>query len=184
MTATSLGKSTVSKCRALLDTGAGRSYASASLIDHLKIRPHQREERQIEMMMGVVTKPVELFSVKISSLKRDFVLNTGVTKVHRRELLSLLISLEKYEHLKGVEMDDTDTKHLLPVDLTPMFMTQTSSLDYETLCRLDVLGIADCASGDQDKVYSEFKEQLKRDEDGWYETGLPSQATKQEVLIG
>ena len=47
-----------------------------------------------------------------------------------------------------------------------MFMTQTSSLEYETLCRLDVLGIADSASGDQDEVYSEFKEQLKRDETG------------------
>ena len=54
MTATSLGNSTVIypvvivevqgvKCRALLDTGAGSSYASAALIDHLKIRPHQRE---------------------------------------------------------------------------------------------------------------------------------------------
>ena len=59
------------------------------------------------------------------------------------------------------------------VDLTAMFMTQTSSLDYETLCRLDVLGIADSASGDEDEVYSEFKEQLKRDEEGWYEAGLP-----------
>ena len=58
------------------------------------------------------------------------------------------------------------------VDLTLMFMTQTSSLEYETLCRLDVLGIADSASGDQHEVYSEFKEQLKRDEEGWYETGL------------
>ena len=72
-----------------------------------------------------------------------------------------------------------------------MFMTQTSSLDYETLCRLDVLGIADSASGDEDEVYSEFKEQLKRDEEGWYEAGFrgkgtthPSQATKQEVFVG
>ena len=31
------------KCRALLDTGAGSSYASAALLDRLKIRPHQRE---------------------------------------------------------------------------------------------------------------------------------------------
>ena len=233
MTATSLGNSTVIypvvivevqgvKCRALLDTGAGSSYASAALIDHLKIRPHQREVREIEMMMGVVTKPVELFNIKISSLKRDFTVNTEVTKVHKRELLSLenpryKQCLDKYEHLKGVEMDDLDTKDILPVhfilgvsdyariktetaprigavnepiaektklgwtiispgkevDLTPMFMTQTSSLDYETLCRLDVLGIADSASGDEDEVYSEFKEQLKRDEEGWYEAGLP-----------
>ena len=41
------------------------------------------------MMMGVTTKPVELFNVKISSLKRDFTINTEVTKVHKRELLSL-----------------------------------------------------------------------------------------------
>jgi len=49
MTATSLGKSTVIypvvivevqevKCRALLDAGAGSSYASAALIDSLNIR--------------------------------------------------------------------------------------------------------------------------------------------------
>ena len=207
MTATSLGNSTVIypvvvvevqgvKCRALLDTGAGSSYASAALIDHLKIRPHQREARQIEVMMGVVSKPVELFNIKVSSLKRDFTVNTEVTKVHKRELLSLenpryKQCLDKYEHLKGVEMDDLDTKDILPVhlilgvsdyariktetaprigalnepiaektklgwtiispgkevDLTPMFMTQTSSLDYETLCRLEVL-------------ISRFKEQL------------------------
>ena len=99
MIATSLGNSTVIypvvvevqgvTCRALLDTGAGSSPASAALIDRLKFRPHQREVRQIEMMMGVVTKPVELFNVKISSLKRDFTINREVTKVHKRELLSL-----------------------------------------------------------------------------------------------
>ena len=98
MIATSLGNSTVIypvvvevqgvTCRALLDTGAGSSPASAALIDCLKFRPHQRLLRQIEMM-GVVTKPVELFNVKISSLKRDFTINREVTKVHKRELLSL-----------------------------------------------------------------------------------------------
>ena len=173
------------------------------------------------MMVEVVNKPVELFNVKISSLKRDFTFNTEVTKVYKRELLSLenpryKQCLEKYEHLKGVEMDDLDNKNIMPVnlilgasdyariktetaprigalnepvaektklgwtiissgkevDLTRMFMTQTSSLEYETLCRLDVLGIEDIANGDQDEVYSQFKEQLKRDEEGWYETGL------------
>ena len=100
MIATSLGNSTVIypvvvvevqgvKCRAILGTGVGSSYASAALIDRLKIRPHQREVRQIEMMMGVVTKPVELFNVKISLLKRDFTINKEVTKVHKRQLLSL-----------------------------------------------------------------------------------------------
>ena len=210
------------KCRALLDTGAGSSYASAALLDRLKIRPHQREVRQVEMMMGVVTKPVEIFKVQISSLKGDFLLETDVTLVKKRQLLSLENPryqqvLERYDHLKGVKMDDMDTKEFLPVhlilgvcdytkiktetapligatnepiaektkfgwtiispgkevDLSPMFLTQTSTADYDNLCRLDVLGLADCATGDQEEVYSEFKEQLRRDEEGWYETSLP-----------
>ena len=210
------------KCRALLDTGAGSSYASAALLDRLKIRPHQREVRQIEMMMGVVTKPVEIFKVQISSLKGDFLLETDVTLVNKKQLLSLENPryqqvLERYGHLKGVKMDDMDTKDFLPVhlilgvcdytkiktetapligaanepiaektkfgwtiispgkevDLSPMFLTQTSTVDYDNLCRLDVLGLADSAAGDQDEVYSEFKEQLSRDEEGWYETSLP-----------
>ena len=233
MTATSMERSSVIypvvvvevmkvKCRALLDTGAGSSYASAALLDRLRIRPHQREVRQIEMMMGVVTKPVEIFKVQISSLKGDFLLETEVTLVNKKQLLSLENPcyqqvLEKYDHLKGVKMNDMDTKDFLPVhlilgvcdytkiktetapligaadepiaektkfgwtiispgkevDLSPMFLTQTSTVDYDNLCRLDVLGLADCATGDQDEVYSEFKEQLRRDEEGWYETSLP-----------
>ena len=58
------------------------------------------------------------------------------------------------------------------VDLSPMFLTQTSTVDYDNLCRLDKLGLTDCATGDQDEVYSEFKEQLRHDEEGWYETSL------------
>ncbi|XP_068674565.1 uncharacterized protein [Montipora foliosa] len=210
------------KCRALLDTGAGSSYAPAALLDRLKIRPHQREVQQIEMMMGVVTKPVEIFKVQIRSLKGDFLLETDVTLVNKKQLLSLENPhyqqvLERYEHLKGVKTDDMDRKEFLPVhlilgvcdytkiktetapligaanepiaektkfgwtiispgkevDLSPIFLTQTSTVDYDNLCRLDVLGLADCATGDQEEVYSEFKEQLRRDEEGWYETSLP-----------
>ena len=52
-------------------------------------------------------------------------------------------------------------------------LKQTSQLEYEELCRLDVLGLADSPPYDQQAVYSEFKEQLVRSEQGWYETGLP-----------
>ena len=54
-----------------------------------------------------------------------------------------------------------------------MLLTQTSRVDYEDLCKLDVLGLEDSPSGDQSVVYDEFKEQLRRSEEGWYETGLP-----------
>ena len=54
-----------------------------------------------------------------------------------------------------------------------MLLTQTSIVDYEELCKLDVLGLADTPTGDQSVVYEEFREQLRRSEEGWYETGLP-----------
>ena len=46
-------------------------------------------------------------------------------------------------------------------------------MDYEQLYRPDVLRVADTAPNDQGDVYAKFKEQLVRDEEGWYETGLP-----------
>ena len=59
------------------------------------------------------------------------------------------------------------------VNLTTMLSTQIHREDYEQLCRLDVLGLQDSATGDQQNVYREFKEQLTRNEEGWYETNLP-----------
>ena len=54
-----------------------------------------------------------------------------------------------------------------------MLLTQTSHVDYEQLCRLDVLGLDDSAEHDRNLVHAEFKEQLRRSPEGWYETGLP-----------
>ena len=56
-----------------------------------------------------------------------------------------------------------------------MLLTQTSQLDFEELCRLDVLGLADTPQHDQGKVYEELREQLTRSESGWYEAALPWQ---------
>ena len=54
-----------------------------------------------------------------------------------------------------------------------IYLTMNSSPhDYDRLCRLDVLGLEDVPDGDQWVVYSDFKEQLKRHPEGWYETGL------------
>ena len=233
MTATSVGKTAVIypvvvvkvqgvKCRALLDTGAGSSYASAALLSLLQVRPYQRQVHQIEMMLGAVTKQVEIFKVQVSSTSGDFCLNTEVTKVDKHQLLSLENPryeqcLAKYAHLEGIEMEDRESKDILPVhltlgasdyakiktetaprvgalgepigektklgwtimspgkevDLSPMFFTQISHVDYDELCKLDVLGLADAPIGDQAEVYSEFKEQLTQDAEGRYETGLP-----------
>ena len=58
-------------------------------------------------------------------------------------------------------------------DHAHMLLTQTTQHNYEELCHLDVLGLADTSEHDQESVYSEFKEQLVRSPEGWYETGLP-----------
>ena len=52
------------------------------------------------------------------------------------------------------------------VDLSPMFFTQTSHVDYDELCKLDVLGLADAPIGNQAEVYSKFKEQSTQDAEG------------------
>lgn len=65
--------------------------------------------------------------------------------------------------------------------LSTLFFTQTSSVDYDCLCRLDVLGLADSSVGDQQEVYVEFKEQLHRDPAGWYETGVHGEETNHRL---
>ena len=60
-----------------------------------------------------------------------------------------------------------------PLDIKNMLLAQTSHVDYEELCRLDLLGLSDTPTNDQGNVYSEFQEQLTRDEARWYETGIP-----------
>ena len=110
------------KCRALLDTGAGSSYASSAILDHLGIRPIREEFKRIEMMLGSTSKVTGVYGVTISSLNGKFRLKTEVTKVDRGTLLSLDSPkygevLQKYTHLERVHMDDDDTKAELPVHI-------------------------------------------------------------------
>ena len=58
-------------------------------------------------------------------------------------------------------------------NLSSVYLAVNSTADYERLCALDVLGLADTPTGDQGDVYDEFKEQLSRSPEGWYETALP-----------
>ena len=110
------------RCRALLDTGAGSSYASATLLDRVGAKPGKRQVRKIEMMLGVDTREVELTHVKVASLEGDFRLTVEVTRVGKPTSLELenpkyREMLDRYSHLKGVKMLDEDTKTMLPVHL-------------------------------------------------------------------
>lgn len=212
------------KCRALLDSGSGSSYASAALLERIPHRASKKEVRKIDMMLGATTREVELSTIDIKGKSGTFSLPVEVTKVNKGELLFVdnphyKQLIDSYPHLAGVEMDDRDNEtaklpvHIIlgaseyaklktehppkvgktgepvaeltkfgwtimspgteGVDLTNLLLTQTSQADYEELCRLDVLGLKDRPANDQGTVYDEFKEQLTRDEAGWYETGLP-----------
>ena len=52
-------------------------------------------------------------------------------------------------------------------NINSSFLAQTSSTDYEILCRLEVLGLEDTPTGDQNVVHTEFLEQLQRSPEGW-----------------
>ena len=107
-------------CRALLDTGATVSYASGYLLDRLKLRPTRKLTRRVQTIVGVVTKQNEIFSVQASDTQGKYTIPLSVTRVERAELLSVenpnyAAMISKYPHLKGVYMEDSDSKKLLPV---------------------------------------------------------------------
>ena len=50
--------------------------------------------------------------------------------------------------------------------------TRNLSCDHDQLCRLDILGVEDQPSGYQEFAYKEFKDQLQRHAESFYETPL------------
>ena len=100
------------KCRALLDTGATGSYISAFLVNLLKVKPSRTLTRGFKTIMGLVTKRVETYDVKICDTQEKCVLPVCVTKIEQRKLLTLENPnypemVERYPHLKGVRMEET-----------------------------------------------------------------------------
>ena len=59
-------------CRALLDTGAGSSYASAALLDKLPKRESKRETRKVEIMLGTTTREMELRTINVKASSGQF----------------------------------------------------------------------------------------------------------------
>ena len=76
--------------------------------------------RQIAMLTGVETRTMQVFEVVVRSVIGDFTLNVYVTKIEKRELLTLdnprySDLLNNHLHLRGVTMEDSDTKARLPM---------------------------------------------------------------------
>ena len=59
-------------CRAVLNTGAGSSYASAALLHRMGKQPVRREFKHIDMMMQASNSEIKIYDVIISSLTGGF----------------------------------------------------------------------------------------------------------------
>ena len=57
-------------------------------------------------------------------------------------------------------------------DLVSSLYTRTSVSDFDRPCEIDVLGVEENHLSHDENVYKKFKQQLERNEGGWYETGL------------
>ena len=188
------------ECRALVDSGAASCYASSKLLDSLGKKPTELKYKKVEMLMASTTTRMEIHNSTISSKSGDYELEVDLIKVNKGTLLEVenlqyKELIESYSHLKGVKMDDYDTKPYLPVHIilgagvfakiktdarsriwkqgdpvaehtklgwfilspgeetvtTRVLLTQTNHVQYDELCRLDVLGLADSPQQDQKK---------------------------------
>ena len=107
------------KCRALLDTGAGRSYTSAALINQPRKQPSRMEHKRIDMMMFSTNQKIYQYDVKISSIVGDFTMAASVSKVDRSVLLTIpnpryADKIHQYPHLQGVFMNDKTRSQSYP----------------------------------------------------------------------
>ena len=108
------------KCRALLDTGSGSSYISESFIELLKINKVRKEYRTIETLTNPTTKKLKIYHLKVENLDENFSFQTELSKLEREVLVTLPNPkyneiIETYDHLKGIKMNERDTKPELPI---------------------------------------------------------------------
>lgn len=87
-------------CRALLETGATVSNASAYLLQSWSMKPTHTLS-----IVEVVTKRAEIFNVRASDTKKKYATSLSVTRIDRAELLSFKnpnysVMICKYPHLK------------------------------------------------------------------------------------
>ena len=212
-------------CRALIDSGAGGSYASAKLTNMIGGKPSATKVQQIEKLMSSKSARMDFYDTEVCALDGSYQMKVRLAKVEKSELLTINNPqydklLRQYNHRRNVDINDRDTKDQLPIhlvlgngeyahiktstkpligrehepvaektklgwivmspgidfDRSTMLLTQTAQSDFESLCRLDVLGLADTMENDQSTVYDDFKEQLVRNTAGWYEASLPWKA--------
>ena len=71
-------------CRALIDSGAGGSYASAKLIKLIDKKPSETKLQRADMLMGSKTGRMEFYDVEVSSLDGNYKMDVSKkTRTHQ-----------------------------------------------------------------------------------------------------
>ena len=110
------------KCRALLDTGSGSSFASSTLLNTIGKKALRQEFKSIEMMLQTATRKIDVYEVEITDIEEKVKLSCELNRIEKNVLMSVPNPRYKeliraHEHLRGVDMNDEDEKALLPVHL-------------------------------------------------------------------
>ena len=94
--------------------------------DHHKLieKTISQEGNQTEMMMNSTTRNIEIYEAVIKNLSRNFAMDVELSKIERKTLLTLdflhyLSLTEKYQHLKGIVMEDKYQKLELSIHILP-----------------------------------------------------------------
>ena len=82
------------KWRNLIDTGAGASYASSTLINHINKKPIRTERKKIETLMSINTRKVKIYYVNIQDINCEFNYETELNHLEKEVLLE--VSNPKY----------------------------------------------------------------------------------------
>ena len=110
------------KFRAMLDTGAGSSFASSTFIHHIEIKPAYWEAKSIETMTTTMHQKFPVYGVKLWSTDGINSLDVKLNKLDRPVLTTLnnprIADLKKkFPYLNGIQFDCEDEREQHPIHL-------------------------------------------------------------------
>ena len=110
------------KFRAMLDTGAGSSFASSTFIRHLGMKPSRWEWKSIETMTTTVRQKLPIYDVKLLSTDGKEELAVSLTMLDKPVITTLsnpkIGELKKqFPHLRGLCFDNEDDREQHPIHL-------------------------------------------------------------------
>ena len=103
------------KFKVMLDTGAGSSFASSTLIQQKGIKPSYWEAKSIQTMTTTMHQKFPVYDVKLWSIDRINCLDVKLNKLDRPVLTTLnntrIADLkEKFPYLNGIRFDCEDKR--------------------------------------------------------------------------